>query len=138
MGHRALGIAAGAVLLVLAAAAPSPALVQDIVNPGLAALMGTEKRGMTPYRYFKTLLKRAHLIHLYPLTMQTGKGGPQEQTARQMLQMFDGFGFQILLFKDSCIVRHIIASDTPIYKLEKSDSLSFGLAVPCKDRKSVV
>jgi hypothetical protein len=52
-------------------------------------------------------------------------------TIQTIAGRFDRFGFQILLFKDSCIVRHIIKSDTPIYKLKTSDSLSFRLSVPC-------
>ena len=46
--------------------------------------------------------------------------------------MFAGFGYQIELFKDTCIVRHFAKSDTEIYKLKKTDSLTFGVSVPCK------
>ncbi|THU37980.1 hypothetical protein FAM09_14935 [Niastella caeni] len=49
--------------------------------------------------------------------------------------MFAGFGYQIALFKDACIVRHFAKSDVEIYKLKKTDSLSFGVSVPCKTYK---
>jgi hypothetical protein len=49
--------------------------------------------------------------------------------------MFAGFGYQIALFKDTCIVRHFIKSDAEIYKLNKTDSLTFGVSVPCKTYK---
>jgi hypothetical protein len=49
--------------------------------------------------------------------------------------MFAGFGYQIALFKDTCIVRHYAKSDVEIYKLDKNDSLQFGVSVPCKTYK---
>lgn len=49
--------------------------------------------------------------------------------------MFAGFGYQIALFKDTCIVRHFVKSDAEIYKLHKNDSLEFGVSVPCKTYK---
>ncbi len=49
--------------------------------------------------------------------------------------MFTGFGFQITLFKDTCIVRYIVASDVEMYKLNKTDSLTIALSVPCKTYK---
>jgi len=49
--------------------------------------------------------------------------------------MFAGFGYQIELFKDTCIVRHFAKSDAEIYKLNKNDSLEFGVSVPCKTYK---
>ena len=49
--------------------------------------------------------------------------------------MFAGFGYQIVLFKDTCIVRHFAKSDAEIYKLQKNDSLEFGISVPCKTYK---
>ncbi|MBL1162152.1 MAG: hypothetical protein D8M52_10630 [Chlorobi bacterium] len=49
--------------------------------------------------------------------------------------MFAGFGYQITLFKDTCIVRHYAKSDAEIYKLHKTDSLEFGVSVPCKTYK---
>jgi hypothetical protein len=49
--------------------------------------------------------------------------------------MFAGFGYQIALFKDTCIVRHFMKSDAEIYKLKKTDSLAFGISVPCKTYK---
>ena len=55
---------------------------------------------------------------------------PNSVNIRGSVGMFDGFGFQISLFKDSCILRHFISSDTKTYKLKKTDSLSFGLLVP--------
>jgi len=45
--------------------------------------------------------------------------------------MFAGFGYQITLFKDTCIVRYFAKSDMEIYKLHKNDSLEFGVSVPC-------
>lgn len=51
------------------------------------------------------------------------------------LGMSAGFGFHITLFKDTCIVRHLVKSDVAIYKLHKSDSLSFGIYVPCASYK---
>lgn len=49
--------------------------------------------------------------------------------------MFVGFGYQIALFKDTCIIRHFAKSDAEIYKLNKTDSLDFGVSVPCKTYK---
>lgn len=49
--------------------------------------------------------------------------------------MFAGFGYQITLFKDTCIVRHFAKSDAEIYKLNKNDSLEFGISIPCKTYK---
>lgn len=49
--------------------------------------------------------------------------------------MFAGFGYQIALFKDTCIVRHFAKSDAEIYKLNKTDSVNFGVSVPCKTYK---
>lgn len=49
--------------------------------------------------------------------------------------MFAGFGYQIALMKDTCIVRHFAKSDAEIYKLNKNDSLEFGISVPCKTYK---
>ena len=49
--------------------------------------------------------------------------------------MFAGFGYQIALFKDTCIIRHYAKSDAEIYKLHKNDSLEFGVSVPCKTYK---
>src|SRR5690554_338825 len=49
--------------------------------------------------------------------------------------MFAGFGYQIDLFQDTCIVRHFAKSDAEIYKLKKTDSLTFGVSVPCKSYK---
>ncbi len=46
--------------------------------------------------------------------------------------MFAGFGFQLALFKDTCIVRHFAKSDMEMYKLKRSDSVTFGVSVPCK------
>ena|SRR5690554_1041917 len=46
--------------------------------------------------------------------------------------MFAGFGYQIKLYKDTCIVSHFATSDAEIYKLKKTDSLTFGVSVPCK------
>jgi hypothetical protein len=46
--------------------------------------------------------------------------------------MFAGFGYQIALFKDTCIIRHYAKSDAEIYKLHRNDSLEFGVSVPCK------
>ncbi len=49
--------------------------------------------------------------------------------------MFAGFGYHIELFKDTCIVSHFAKSDAEIYKLNKTDSLTFGVSVPCKSYK---
>ena len=49
--------------------------------------------------------------------------------------MFAGFGYQIALFKDTCIVRHFMKSDAEIYKLNRTDSLTFGVSVPCMTYK---
>ena len=48
------------------------------------------------------------------------------------MDMFAGFGYQIELYKDTCIVHHFATSDAKIYKLKKTDSLAFGVSVPCK------
>jgi hypothetical protein len=49
--------------------------------------------------------------------------------------MFAGFGYLITLFKDTCIVSHFSKSDAEIYKLHKTDSLEYGVSVPCKTYK---
>ena len=54
------------------------------------------------------------------------------------LGMFAGFGYQITLFKDTCIVRHFAKSDAEIYKLHKNDSLNFGVSVPCITYKLIL
>jgi hypothetical protein len=41
------------------------------------------------------------------------------------------FGYQIALVRDTDVVRHIMSSDAPMYKQVATDTLSFGLAVPC-------
>jgi len=46
--------------------------------------------------------------------------------------MFAGFGYTIELYRDTCIIRHFSKSDAEIYKLNKNDSLEFGVSVPCK------
>jgi hypothetical protein len=48
------------------------------------------------------------------------------------LGMTAAFGYQITLFKDTCIVRHFVKTDAEIYKYKKTDSLNFGVSVPCK------
>jgi hypothetical protein len=42
------------------------------------------------------------------------------------------FGYQIVLFRDTCIVVHFAQSDAEVYKLREHDSLEFGVIVPCK------
>jgi len=49
--------------------------------------------------------------------------------------MFAGFGYQVALFGDTCIVRHFVKSDAEIYKLKKTDPPTFGIAVPCRSYK---
>ena len=49
--------------------------------------------------------------------------------------MFAGFGYQIELFNDTCLVSYFAISDAEIYKLNKTDSLTFGVSVPCKSYK---
>jgi hypothetical protein len=46
--------------------------------------------------------------------------------------MFAGFGYTIKLYQDTCIIRHFSKSNAEIYKLNKNDSLEFGVSVPCK------
>jgi hypothetical protein len=48
------------------------------------------------------------------------------------LGMAAGFGYQIALFRDTCMVVHFAKSDAEIYKLRENDSLEFGVNVPCK------
>jgi hypothetical protein len=64
------------------------------------------------------------------MTMTTLDGDTANITG--FMGMFAGFGFQIALFGDTCIVRHFAKSDVEIYKLNKTDSLTFGISVPCK------
>jgi len=52
--------------------------------------------------------------------------------------MFAGFGYQVALFRDTCIVRHFIKSDAEIYKLKKPDSLTFGVSVSCVTYKLIL
>jgi hypothetical protein len=47
------------------------------------------------------------------------------------LGMTAAFGYQITLFKDTCIVRHFMKTDAKIYKYKKTDPLNFGVSVPC-------
>ena len=49
--------------------------------------------------------------------------------------MFAGFGYRIVLFRDTAVVRFMQKSDTEIYALNKDDSLSFGVFVPCRSYK---
>ena len=49
--------------------------------------------------------------------------------------MFSGLGYQIALFKDTCIVSHFATSDAEIFKLHKNDSLRPGISVPFKTYK---
>ncbi len=46
-----------------------------------------------------------------------------------------GFGYQIQLSKDTCIVTYFTKTDAEIYKLKKTDLLAFGVTVPCKNYK---
>ena len=57
---------------------------------------------------------------------------------RGQIGMFDGFGYSITLVKDTCFVLYYIKSDTPTYKVNKSDSLTFGVSVPCESYKLVL
>ena len=52
--------------------------------------------------------------------------------------MFAGFGYQITLLKDTCIIRYFMKSDARIYKYKKTDSLNFGVSVPCKTYKLIL
>ncbi len=54
------------------------------------------------------------------------------------LGMTAAFGYEIALFKDTCIVRHFMKSDVEIYKLKKTDSLKFGVSVSCRSYKLVL
>ena len=54
------------------------------------------------------------------------------------LGMTAAFGYQIALFKDTCIVRHFMKTDVEIYKYKKTDSLNFGVSVPCKTYKLIL
>lgn len=49
--------------------------------------------------------------------------------------MFSGFGYQIELNKDRCSIHHFVSSDAKIYKLKTTDSLAYGISVPCKSSK---
>ena len=51
------------------------------------------------------------------------------------LGMTAGFGYQIAVFKDTCIIRHFMKTDAEIYKYKKTDSLNFGVSVPCSTYK---
>jgi len=46
--------------------------------------------------------------------------------------MFGGFGYQITIYSDTCLIRYFVKADDQIYKLNKTDSLSFGISVPCE------
>lgn len=46
--------------------------------------------------------------------------------------MTAGLGYQVVLFKDTCIVASFSKTDVAIYKLQLSDSASFGISIPCK------
>ena len=54
------------------------------------------------------------------------------------LGMTAAFGYQIALFKDTCIVRHFMKTDVEIYKYKKTDSLNFGVSVPCQTYKLIL
>ena len=49
------------------------------------------------------------------------------------LGMTAAFGFQIVLFSDTCIIRHFMKTDVEIFKYRKTDSLSFSVLVPCRE-----
>lgn len=52
-----------------------------------------------------------------------------------LIGMFSGFGFELALSKDSCRVSYLVTSDMKMYKLKQTDSLTFGLQVPCESYK---
>lgn len=63
------------------------------------------------------------------LTMASLEGDTISITG--FMGMFAGFGYTIELYKDTCVIRHFSKSDAEIYKLNKNDSLQFGVSVPC-------
>jgi hypothetical protein len=52
--------------------------------------------------------------------------------------MTAAFGFYIDMYKDNAEITTLIKTDAEIYKLNKEDSLQFGLSVPCTAKKLVV
>lgn len=50
----------------------------------------------------------------------------------------EGFGFILLIAKDTCIIRCEMESTKEIFKLKENDTPSFGLYVPCKYQKATL
>lgn len=50
----------------------------------------------------------------------------------------EGFGFILLVDKDSCSIRCELQSTKDIYKLKKNDVPTFGIFVPCKYQKTTL
>ncbi len=63
------------------------------------------------------------------MTMATLNGDTIHITV--LLGISAAFGYQIALVRDTAIVRHVMSSDAPMYKQATTDTLTFGLAVPC-------
>jgi hypothetical protein len=63
------------------------------------------------------------------MTMATLNGDTIHITV--LLGISAAFGYQIALVRDTAVIRHVMSSDAPMYKQVATDSLTFGLAVPC-------
>jgi hypothetical protein len=48
-----------------------------------------------------------------------------------LLGISAALGYQIALVRDTAVVRHVMSSDAPMYKQVATDTLTFGLEVPC-------
>jgi hypothetical protein len=63
------------------------------------------------------------------MTMATLNGDTIHITV--LLGISAAFGYQIALVRDTAVVRHVMSSDAPMYKQVATDTLTFGLEVPC-------
>jgi hypothetical protein len=50
----------------------------------------------------------------------------------------EGFGFILIIAKDTCMIRCEVESTKEIFKLKKNDAPIFGLNVPCKYQKATL
>ena len=63
------------------------------------------------------------------MTMATLNGDTIHITV--LLGISAAFGYQIALVRDTAVVRHVMSADAPMYKQVATDTLTFGLEVPC-------
>jgi len=50
----------------------------------------------------------------------------------------EGFGFILIIAKDTCVIRYQVESTKEIFKLKRNDAPIFGIKVPCKYQKATL